>query len=481
MSVGATRPRLIRQLLTESVLLACLGGALGALFAVWGKDLLLRWGPWSIQASQVSAEIDARVLGFAMGVSVLTGILFGVVPATRGVRGGAEATTMRTSGRATSERSRLGKSLVVAQIAMSLVLLVGAGFFVQTLWNLKRIDAGFDTSSLLLFRIDPALNRYEPAQFVNNVEQIIDRLEQVNGLQAVTVAERTLVATGGSFGSRGGRSNIMAALPGAVRSNFFDVMGVPVVSGRAFTSQDRAGAGRVAIVNETFARRFFPEVDPVGQQVWDLTIVGVVRDTKVRSLRDDVPPAVFTAYTQELPGIMTFQARFESAPDAFIPTIREIVRQVDPNLAVFDFTTLDAQIDRTQLSQERLFANFASAFGAVALFLVCVGLFGTMSYNVARRTHEIGIRMAVGARSSNVRAMVMREALWLVLGGVATGLAGAVVLTRWIESMLFEVRSNDLLTFTIAIAVLALVALCASYLPARRASKVDPIAALRHE
>jgi ABC-type antimicrobial peptide transport system permease subunit len=237
----------------------------------------------------------------------------------------------------------------------------------------------------------------------------------------------------------------------------------------------------VAIVNETFARRFFPEVDPVGQQVWDLTIVGVVRDTKVRSLRDDVPPAVFTAYTQELPGIMTFQARFESAPDAFIPTIREIVRQVDPNLAVFDFTALDAQIDRTQLSQERLFANFASAFGAVALFLVCVGLFGTMSYNVARRTHEIGIRMAVGARSSNVRAMVMREALWLVLGGVATGLAGAVVLTRWIESMLFEVRSNDLLTFTIAIAVLALVALCASYLPARRASKVDPIAALRHE
>jgi predicted permease len=479
-AVGATDGRLVRQLLTESVLLALLSGSAGVLLATWGKDLLLRWGPWSVQAEQLVLDVDWRVLGFAFAVSLVTGVLFGVAPALRAVRSGNEAALMNTRVAGSARPSRAGRALLVGQVAVSLVLLVGAGLFVQTVWNLKRVDLGFDPSNLLLFRVDPALNRYEPARFVATVERMIDRFEELEGVRAVTIAERSLVAAGGNF-NPGNDSDPAAAVPGGVRWNFFETIGLPIVAGRGFGPQDGPTSARVAVVNETFARRYFADTGAVGKQVWGRDIVGVVKDTKIRLLRGEIPPAVFTTYNQGPAGLMMFQLRFHGDHERLIPAIRAIAQQVDPDLAVFDFTTLEALIDRTQLAQERLFAGFASAFGAVALFLVCVGLYGVVSYNVARRTHEIGIRIAVGARGADVRAMVMRETVVVLVAGGAVGLVGAFLATRELKSMLFGLAPADPLTLAASVAVLCAVAVAAGYLPARRAARIDPLAALRHE
>jgi predicted permease len=479
LSIGATRLRLIRQLLTESVVLASLGGSLGIVFGYWGKDLLLKWGPWGIQSEQVTVRMDLRVLGFAIAISVFTGILFGIVPAMRSVRTELAPALIQNARTLSAGRTRVSKSLLVLQVAMSLVLMVGAAFFIQTLWKLKHVDVGFDTGNVLLFKIDPTLNRYPVAQFTTAMEQITERLQAIEGVRGVTVSDSALIADGGNFGSRN-RSDVRAAMLG-IRWNFFQTMGVPVVSGRSFTPQDNAIAPKVALINETLARRYFPDANPVGKRVWDAEIVGVVRDTKIGSVRRDIPPAVFTPYLQERPRRMTFQIRFTDAARALIPAFRNVVKQVDSNLPVYDIRTLEEQVDRTQLSQAILFANFASAFGAVALFLVCVGLYGVTSYNVARRTHEIGIRIALGAKTSTVRTMVMQEILFLVLVGVGLGLAGALTLTNKIRTMLFGITPNDPMTVFMAIAVLVGVAAFSGYLPARRASKVDPMIALRYE
>jgi predicted permease len=479
LSIGATRLRLIRQLLTESLVLASLGGSLGIVFGYWGKDLLLKWGPWGIQSEQVTVRMDLRVLGFAIAISVFTGILFGIVPAMRSVRTELAPVLIQNARTLSAGRTRVSKSLLVLQVAMSLVLMVGAAFFIQTLWKLKHVDVGFDTGNVLLFKIDPTLNRYPAAQFTTAMEQIIERLQAIDGVRGVTVSDSALIADGGNFGSRN-RSDVRAAMLG-IRWNFFQTMGVPVVSGRSFTSQDNAVAPKVALINETLARRYFPDTNPVGKRVWDAEIVGVVRDTKIGSLRRDIPPAVFTPYLQERPRRMTFQIRFTGTSRGLIPAFRNVVKQVDSNLPVYDIRTLEEQVDRTQLSQAILFANFASAFGVVALFLVCVGLYGVTSYNVARRTHEIGIRIALGAKTSNVRTMVMQELFFLVLAGVGLGLAGALILTSKIQTMLFGITPNDPMTVSVAIAVLVGVAAFSGYLPARRASKVDPMIALRYE
>jgi predicted permease len=479
LSIGATRLRLIRQLLTESVVLAFLGGSLGIAFAYWGKDLLLKWGPWGIQSEQVTVRVDLRVLGFAIAISVVTGILFGIVPAMRSVRTELAPVLIQNARTLSGRRSRVSKSLLVLQVAMSLVLLVGAAFFVQTLWKLKHVDVGFDTGNLLLFKIDPTLNRYPAAQFTSAMEQIIERLQTIDGVHGVAISDNALVADGGNFGSRN-RSDVRAAMLG-IRWNFFQTMGVPVVSGRSFSPQDNAISQKVALINETLAKRYFPDANPVGKRVWDAEIVGVVRDTKIGALRRDIPPAVFTPYLQERPRRMTFQIRFTGASRSLIPAFRDAVKQVDSNLPIYDIRTLDEQIDRTQLSQEILFSNFASVFGAAALFLVCVGLYGVTSNNVVRRTHEIGIRIALGAKTSNVCTMIMRETLLVVFAGVGLGLAGALTLTNRIQSMLFGLTPNDPITVSMAIAALVGVAAFAGYLPARRASKVDPIVALRYE
>jgi predicted permease len=481
MAVGASSGRVLRQLLTESVLLALLSGALGVLLASWGRELLLKWGPWSVQSEQLVTHVDWRVLGFAFAVSLVTGVLFGVAPALRAVRSGNEAVQMKAGASAGTHRSKLARSLLTGQVAMSVVLLVGAGLFAQTLWNLKRVDLGFDASNLLLFRVDPALNRYDAPRFLANIERMIERLSQVEGLRGVTIAQRPLVAGGLNFGARNG-SDMQAAMPGPVRWNFFATLGVPIVAGRGFEAGDGPSGPKVAVVNETFARRYFPDENAVGKKVWgDFDVVGVVKDTRLRTLRGEIPPAVFTVHTQEPAGLMTFQARFDGDYAELIPAIREIARQVDPNLAVYDFTTLEELIERTQLTQERLFAGFATVFAAVALFLVCVGLYGVVSYNVARRTHEIGIRMAIGARAADVRAMVLRETLVVLVAGGVIGVVAALFATRQLASMLFGLASADPATIVGAVAVLGAVAALAGYLPARRASRIDPLTALRYE
>jgi predicted permease len=477
LSIGATRRRLLRQLVTESVLLSCLGGSLGAVLAYWGKDLVVKWGPWATQ-EQVTAEVDLRVLGFALGISVLTGVLFGLLPALRATRSDLSSMLGQHSRTISAARSRLTRSLLVVQVGMALVLLVGAGFFVQTLWKLKHVDVGFNTTNLMLFKVDPSLNRYPPAQFVNTVERIVERLQTIDGVQAATVSSNALIADGGNFGNRNG-SEISASML-ATRWNFFDAMGVPVVAGRSFTSHDDSLAQKVVMVNEALVRTYFPNTDPIGKAVWNMEIVGVVRDTKITSVRRTTPPAVFSPYVQERPRRMTFQVRFTGEPNALISKIREVVRQVDSNVPIFEIRPMNDQLDRV-LSQSRLFANFGAAFGVLALFLVCVGLYGTMSYSVTRRTHEIGIRLALGAKRSDVRLMVMRETLVLVAFGMTLGLAGAFALAQQIQSLLFGLQPNDPTTIGVAVGVMTLIAALAGYLPARRASKVDPVVALRYE
>ena len=477
LSVGATRLRLLRQLVTESVLLACLGGFLGALLAYWGKDLLVNWGPWGTQ-EQITAKVDLRVLGFTFAISVLTGVLFGLLPAFRATRAELSSALGQHSRTISAARSRLTKSLLVVQVGMALVLLVGAGFFVQTLWKLKHVDVGFKTANLMLFKVDPSLNRYPQAQFVNTVEQIVERLQKIDGVESATASSNALIADGGNAGSLNG-SEISASML-STRWNFFDAMGVPVVAGRSFTSHDDPLAPKVVMVNEALVRRYFPNTDPIGKTVWDMEIVGVVRNTKVTSVRRETPPAVFSLYVQERPRRMTFQVRFKGDPASLISKIREVVRQVDSNVPIFEMRTMNDQINRV-LSQSRLFANFGAAFGTLALFLVCVGLYGTMSYTVVRRTHEIGVRLALGANRFDVRLMVMRETLILIACGIGLGLAGTFALTQQIQSMLFGLEPNDPTTIAVAIGVMTLIAALAGYLPARRASKVDPVIALRYE
>jgi predicted permease len=380
-----------------------------------------------------------------------------------------------------ARRSTFSKSLLVAQVAMSIMLLIGAGLFVQTLRNLQSGELGFDPTNLLLFKIDPTLNNYEGVQYNRIVEHVIERLESLDGVRAATVSNNALIGGGGNsmgVADKNGLS-VSATFMGA-GSDFFAQMGIPIVLGRSFGPQDHAGAPAVVVINETLARRYFQNTNPIGKQVWDKEIIGVVRDTQFRNLRAQTPAFIFSHIVQEAPRQTTFAVRTAGDPSALVPAIRETVKQVDSNLPIYDIRTQEEQIQLT-LVRERLFANFASAFGALALFLVCVGLYGVMSYNVMRRTHEIGIRMSLGAKPSKVLGMVMRETLLLVIGGVALGLALALALTRRIESVLFGLEPNDPVIIGIAILVIVATAAFSGYLPARRASRVDPMEALRYQ
>jgi predicted permease len=486
-AMGAGRLRILRQLLTESVLLAAAGGGLGAIFAYWGKDLLILWGPWSDTAGDGSAFIDARldlrVLAFTAAISLLTGVLFGLAPALRGLKVDL-APAMGGGSRSFSPvRSRLGRSLLVVQVAMSVTLLIAAALFVQTLWNLQRVDRGFNPDRLLLLRFDPRLNNYTIDQVANVVDRVLERVLSLPGVRAASASNRTLASGGGNFGSRpnrdGSRSEIRAAFM-PVGPNFFETMELPILRGRGLTRFDGPNAPRVTVIKETLARRYFDGTDPIGREVMGMDVVGVVRDAKIRNLREETWPTVYVSYLQDPPRQMTFEVRTVGDPSALVPSIRQIVHDVDPNLPLYEIKTQQEQIEQTMM-QERLFATFASAFGAIAMLLVSVGLYGLMSYSVARRTQELGIRMALGAKRTRIFGLVMGETLFLVFAGVGLGLAAALTLARTISSMLFGLEPNDPLTVSVAVGLIVAVALMAGYLPARRAARVDPMVALRYE
>jgi predicted permease len=489
LSLGATRWRLVRQLLTESLLLASLGGAAGVLIGYWGKSLL----PGA--PGQVTT-LDWRVLAFVLAITCATGILFGIAPALRATGINVNAALKETGRSVTGGRSILSRSLLVTQVAISLVLLVGAGLFLRTLGNLRDVDVGFNPQNLLLFRIAPQLNRYEETRIVALYRELLDRLAATPGVRGAALSQPALlsggVSTTGIFvqgraypvNTRDLDNEIHRLL---ISANFFEVMEIPIVAGRGFTESDAATGPKVVVINQAAARKYFPNENPVGQRfgtspetTGQMEIVGVLRDTKYSSVREPAPPTMYVPFTQSRAGSAVFEVRTAGPPSASVGAIREAVRQIDPNLPLQDVSTQLEQAER-RFAQEKLFAQAYSLFGVLALVVASVGLFGLMSYSVSRRTNEIGIRMALGAQRLDVLRLVMRESMLLVAIGVVIGIAAALGAGRWVESLLFGLAATDVVTILVATAVMLGVSALAGYLPARRASRVDPMIALRYE
>jgi predicted permease len=503
LAMGASRWRLIRQLLTESVLLAGIGGALGILFALWIKDGLLAvsdWGGSGLNA--LNTTLDLRVLGFTFGLSMLTGLLFGIAPAWRTTKidlTPALKDNVRNSSAAS--RSLLSKSLIVAQVAMSLLLLVGAGLLLRTLMNLQKVEAGFNQQNLLLFTLDPGLIGYKGERLTALYKQASERIEAVPGVQNVTFSRVPLLAQ--SMSSRS------VFLPGAstspdgeiqsenthihqVRENFLEAMEIPLLSGRRFSARDDEKAPKVAIVNQMFAKKYFGDEDPVGKRIsfdskklGEVEIIGLARDTKYSRQRDEIPPTAYLPWLQELRGVtsVTFEVRTTGNPETAIASMRQAISEVDANLPLNNIKTQVEQAGQT-LSQERLFAKLLTLFGLLAQQLASIGLYGVMAYSVSQRTREIGIRMALGAKQGDVLKMVVRQGMVLTVTGIVLGIAGTYILTKYLQSltdMLYGVQATDPLTFAIITILLSVVALIACYIPARRAAQVDPMVALRYE
>jgi len=486
LSLGATRWRLVRQMLTESLVLSSVGGALGILVAYWGRQLLPG------QQGQ-AAVLDLNVLAFVTGITAFTGVLFGIAPALRATDVDVNASLKETGRSVVGSRSVLGKSLLVVQVAVSLVLLIAAALFLRTLHNLRQVDVGFNPRSLVLFRINPQLNRYDAAKARVFYGQLIDRLGAVPGVRAAALSQPALLS--GSTSStaifRPGRiyqpREVDEIYRVIVSPGFFSTMEMPIARGRGLTQQDSDTAPKVVVINETAARKYFPNEDPIGKRFGtsveesnQLEIVGVVRDAKYNSLRDAVPPTMYVDYRQGRLTNAAFEVRTAGDPLSLVPSIRDVVRTLDSNLPVTNVSTQVEQIEN-RLQQERLFAKAYALFGGLALLLAAVGLFGLMSYSVSRRTNEIGIRMALGARREDVVRLVMRESMLLVGFGVAIGLGAALSARRLVEALLFGLAPSDVMSIGAAVTTMVIVAAIAGYLPARRASRVDAMVALRYE
>lgn len=482
LSMGASRLRLVRQLLTESLLLSGTGGALGIVVGYWSKKLL----PFGQNTS-----IDLQVLAFVAGISMLTGLIFGLVPALRGTRVDLSS-AMKESGRSVAaSRSWLSKGLLITQVAISVVLLIGAGLFVRALQNLRSVDVGFSSSNILMFRLNPVLNGYSPERIAQLYQRMQSALEVLPGVRTVSLTRTPLLSgstsTTGIF-RQGATSEkdardfyIMSVSP-----RFFETMQIPILRGRDFDARDAAAATASVLINETAANKYFPNDDPIGQRVGQSPeesgqseIVGIIRDTKYDSVRDAAPP---TIYTSIRPGTRSLSVMLRTAgePAAMTDTVRQALQQVDADVPMTEITTQSEQVDNG-FAQERLFALAYSLFGVLALVLACIGLFGLMSYSVSRRINEIGIRMALAAQQAGVVAMVLRESMLMVAIGAIIGLGGALAGGRFVERVLYGLSTTDTLTIAGAIGATILASLMAGYLPARRAARVDPMVALRFE
>jgi len=496
LALGAGRARLVRQLITESMLLSAAGGALGIFFAYWGVRSLMRFiSPGTSRPLGFEIHPDARILAFTIGISALTGLVFGLVPALLATR--VDLVPSLKDGRLSSSTHRhrwrfsLGNALVVAQVSLSIVILVGAGLVVRTLENLRSIDPGFDTRNLLLFRIDPTLNGYDEVRIQTLYRDLAERLNSLPGVLSATYSSDTLVS--GSLWSEGvrieGRNDKGSVDVDMLKVGpaFFQTLHIPSLAGRTFTAVDFGTdkSAAVAVVNRAFVRRFAGDRNPLGLHFGGTNpndiqyeIVGVVGDTKYQDLRTDIEPTGFIPLQSK--DAASFEVRTAGNPSSLIPTVRRVVGDLDSNVPVFGVTTQSRAIDQL-LFTERLVARLSSLFGLLALLLACIGLYGLLSYEVARRTREIGIRMALGAQHQQVLRLVVREGIVLALVGAVIGSALAVGATRYLASLLFGVRPTDPSTFVAVTLLLLLVALAACYIPARRAMRVDPMVALRHE
>ena len=496
MALGATRWRIIRQLLTESMLLAGLGGLCGVLLAQWGVYVLVGL---VAQGSPIDTTPDAGVLAFTAGVSLLAGLIFGLVPAWQASRADLSA-AIKEKNRLRRGFMRLNWSslMVVAQVGLSMVLLTGAGLFARSLVKLQKEDVGFDRNNVLLLGIDPRLAGYKPTELAGLYQQVIERLGSLPQVRSVSMA--TYAPMSGTRRSSSIRITGYTPQPGEdlvvqdilTGPKYAETLGMPLLRGRDIEQRDTPSSPRIAVVNQMFAERYFGNQNPIGRTfTFDddtdggetVEIVGVVGNVKSENAREPAEAVVYRPILQiqeQGAYMVTLHVRTLSDPTPLIPQVRQMINQIDDKLPIFGVLTLSQQLHET-LDQERLIAQLVSFFGALALILACIGLYGVMAHGVARRTNEIGIRMALGARGGNIAWMILRETLYLVLAGLVLGVPAALLGARLIATQLFGMSTSDPLTLAAAAIVLTLVALLAGYLPARRASRVNPLNALRYE
>jgi predicted permease len=501
LALGASRTRLMRQLLTESMLMAGFGGLLGLLFAYWGTHALLALITSGNDPVALKVHPNLTVLGYTAALSLITGILFGLAPAARATR--VEVTPSLKESASTLAQGSLGlaKPLVAGQMALCLVLLFGTGLFVRTLVNLENQSLGFDQHNLLLFGIDATSQGYKNERLASFYDRMLERIRALPGVRAATFSALAPISgwqNASDISIEGYKPEAgldMNLKWNAVGPEFFDTFGMRLLLGRAIAAGDTVTSPKVAVVNEAMARHFFGNGNPIGRQFHfertpnarDLfTIVGVVANAKYSYLREETKPIAYFPDTQMLWALddVHFEVRTAGSPAAMVPAIRRVVRDFSSNLPLADIKTQSEQINESVM-QERLFARLSSFFGVLALLLACVGLYGTMSYAVNRRTNEIGVRMALGAQRGNILTMILRETSLLVLMGLAIGIPAALAVARvassQISDLLYGLKVTDTTTIVLAAALLAAVAAFAGFLPARRASRVDPMVALRYE
>ena len=508
LALGAARPRIIGQLLVESLTLSALGGLAGLAFAFWAdKALLQAYLPSDSGGVRISSAPDLRILLFNAAVTILTGVIFGLVPALQTTKPNIVGTLKDQAGAVLGGHHRLRKALVIAQVTLSLLLLIAAGLFVRSLSNLRNLGPGFPVEKLVGFEVDPSLNGYTNDRMKVFYPQLLESLRSIPGIQSAGLASQRILEdnewdSGMSVEGFTPDKPDDRAQPymNQISPNYFATMGVPILAGRDFTPNDTREVKHSAdafgwvpatvMINEKFAKKYFAGRNPIGLHIGfgtdpgtptDMEIVGVVKDIKYTNLRDEIPPQAYLPYMgSRYLGGMTIYVRTVADPNQLMSSIRSKVRDLDSNLPVYALRTTEVQINNS-LSTERMIASLSAVFGFLATLLAVIGLYGVMAYAVAQRIREVGIRMALGAARASVVWMVMREVLLLVSIGIVAGVSASLALTRVVQSQLFGLTSHDPFTVTIATVTLALVACAAGYVPALRASRLDPMAALRYE
>jgi predicted permease len=476
LSIGASRARLLRQLLTESVLLGVLSGAAGIALAGWANLGIPR-----LLSIDLDLRLDLPLLLFTAALALGSSVIFGLPPALSSTK------LARGPGR----RASAANVLVVAQVALSLLLVTGAALLSRTLSNLLRQDLGFDRDRVVTVRIDPLAAGFKANQLPGLYEAIEQRVRAIPGVRSVSVAEST-VAGGSATGANGIRirgyvprpREDMSILENFVEPGYFTTMGMPVLQGRDFDLRDRAGATPVAIINEAMSRRFFAGGNPLGKRYGygsgEFEIIGVVRDSRVRNPRAPASPMAYRPIRQQVEYAQSIEVRASADPRAVIPQLRKAIAEVEPGLPVLEIATLAERVARS-VADEKLLAQLSGFFAAFSLLLACIGIYGLLSYTVARRTVEIGVRMALGARRISVIELVLREGLTLVALGLTIGLALEAFATRLIGSILFGVAPTDRATIAIVCGVMLTAAFLAACVPVWRALRVDPVVALRED
>ena len=510
LAMGATRPRIIAQLLIESLSLSAFGALAGLALAYWAdKALMAAYLPSDSGGLKISTTPDLRILFFTLAVTLITGVLFGLVPALQTTKPNV-ATTLKDEAAAVvgGGHGALRKSLVIAQVTLSLLLLIGAGLFSKSLGNLRNLGPGFNPQNLVGFEIDPSYSGYNVARLKAFYPQLLDALSSIPGVQSTGLASLRILEDDewdSSMTVEGFTPPTPDAHPepymNEISPNYFATMGVPIVNGRDFRPSDTGEVHHrpddpygwnpsVVMINETFAKKYFAGRNPVGMHVGfgedpgtptDMEIIGVVKDIKYTNLRDEIPPQAYLPYMADrYIGGMTIYVRTVADPALLMSSIRAKLRDLDPNIPIASMRTTEVQINNS-LSTERMIASLSAVFGFLATLLAVIGLYGVMAYTVAQRTREVGIRMALGAAQGNVIWMIMREVLILIAIGVAAGVPASLALTKLVESQLFGLSPHDPATLVFATVALAFVASAAGYVPALRASRLDPMKALRYE